>query len=155
MTFRIADEKDFEAVHEIMYQIFEKHLLRRPDIYRQGEPCSKKRYMNSVNNKDDIIILAEIEKNIVGVCHMIKKEIPDYPLLKPGYTALIEDFGVHKDYLRRGIGKALYAQAVKIAKSWQVVRLELNVWEVNTEARKFYEAIGLTPKTTIMEMKLG
>ena len=154
MILRIANENDFDRVHELMNQIFEKHLLRRPDIYKQGDPYTLEQYRNSLANKNEIIIIAEIEQMAVGVCHMLKIEFKEIPIMLQDCVAFIEDFCVDKEYQRHGIGKALYEEAVKRAEIWQADSLELNVWEINEEARKFYDAIGFKAKSTRMESKL-
>jgi len=154
MILRIANENDYDSVHELMYQIFEKHLLRRPDIYKEGNPFSVEQFKASLEDSNDIIILAENEQVVVGLCHMVKREIGEIPMLRPGCIAFIEDFCVHKEYQRRGLGRVLYEEAVKRAEIWQADSLELNVWEVNGEARKFYDAVGFKPKSTRMELKL-
>lgn len=154
MVFRDANENDFERVHELMYQIFKKHLLRRPDIYQDGDPYTLKQYASTLNNENEMIILAEKDNVVVGLCHMSKKDHRNNPTLKNKYTVFIEDFCVDKDYYRQGIGRALYNEAIRRAKMWNASSLELNVWEVNKEARKFYDAVGLKVKSTHMETKL-
>ncbi|MDY5912732.1 MAG: GNAT family N-acetyltransferase [Inconstantimicrobium porci] len=154
MIIREAEIKDFEGVHEIMRQIFELHLERRSDIYKEGEVYTLGQFENSLNNENESILVADIDGSIVGVCHMVKKDLRNILIYKIGCIAFIEDFGVHKDYKRQGIGRKLYDAAVKNAEKWNADSLELNVWEVNHEARKFYEAIGLKPKSTHMEVML-
>ena len=70
---------------------------------------------------------------------MVKKDLSSIPIYKISCIAFIEDFGVHKDFKRHGIGRKLYDEAVNKAKEWNADSLELNVWEVNHEARKFYD----------------
>jgi len=48
----------------------------------------------------------------------------------------------------------LYKEAITKFKLWDADSLDLNVWEVNEEARKFYDALGLRVKSTHMEFKL-
>ncbi|URZ14067.1 GNAT family N-acetyltransferase [Clostridium felsineum] len=154
MLIRTANESDFKVVHELMYQIFEKHLLGRPDIYKKGDPYSLEQFKAALNNENNVLLLAQIEDNVVGVCHMIKKEMKNYNVVKDSCTAFIEDFCVDKHYQRKGIGKELYEASIKKAKEWDARRLELNVWKINEEARKFYDAVGLRVQRTIMETSI-
>lgn len=141
-------------MHELMYQIFERHLVRRPDIYKQGDPYTLEQFHETLINKDETIILIEENQTVIGMCHMVKREIDKHPMLRPACIAYIEDFCVHKDYRRKGVGKTLYEQAIRQAELWDADTLELNVWEVNVEARKFYDSVGLKPKSTRMEYRL-
>ena len=54
----------------------------------------------------------------------------------------VEDLIVKSSPRRRGIGK----QLIKAAQEWCVSKgvdtLELNVWDANVDALKFYESIG-------------
>ncbi len=43
----------------------------------------------------------------------------------------------------------------KIAKENECSPIELNVWAFNDEAIKFYESIGMSVKTMILEKKLN
>lgn len=155
MVFRLAKENDFDMVHELMSQIFEIHLQRRPDVFKQGDPYTFEHYMESINNEDQMMIVAENDEMVVGVCHMVKRYRGKAQIVRERYLAFIEDFCVHKDYQRQGLGRALYEEAVKRAKTWNADSIELNVWKINEEARKFYDSIGLKPKSTIMEIKLN
>jgi len=155
MIVRVANENDFDRIHELMYQIFEKHLLRRPDIYKQGEIYTLEQHKKSLINKNELILLAESDQMVVGLFHMVKMEFKENPFMRQDYVAFIEDFCVDRDYQRHGIGKVLYEEVVKTAEAWQADSLELNVWEINEEARKFYDAIGFKAKSTRMEFKLN
>ncbi|OLP44518.1 GNAT family N-acetyltransferase [Rhizobium oryziradicis] len=51
--------------------------------------------------------------------------------------------GVHDDYQRRGIGRALLGELVAIADDWlNIKRLELTVYTDNTGAIALYESFG-------------
>ena len=53
-----------------------------------------------------------------------------------------------------GIGKTLMKEIEKIAKENNCVSVELNVWAFNESAIKFYEKIGMKPKTMILEKNI-
>lgn len=80
------------------------------------------------------MILAEGEQTVVGVCHMLKKVTEENTVIRQRCVAFIEDFCVHKNYQRQGMGKMLYKEAIRKSKLWETDSLELNVWEVNEEA---------------------
>ncbi len=53
--------------------------------------------------------------------------------------------GVHDDFTRRGIGRALLGEAIEIADDWlNLRRLELTVYADNSAAIALYESFGFT-----------
>lgn len=58
--------------------------------------------------------------------------------------------GVHDDFTRRGIGRALLGEAVAIADQWlNLRRLELTVYTDNTAAIALYESVGFKVEGTM------
>jgi GNAT superfamily N-acetyltransferase len=53
-----------------------------------------------------------------------------------------------------GIGKALFRKAIDWGREKGCHNLTLHVWEANPGAQAFYEALGLKPQYTSMEMIL-
>ena len=52
---------------------------------------------------------------------MVKKDLRNILIYKIGCIAFIEDFGVHKDFKRHGIGRKLYDETVNKAKEWNAI----------------------------------
>ena len=154
MIIRSAKESDFEEIHNLMYQIFELHFLRRPDIYKEGYSYTLKEFTDTLKNEDEMMLTAEVDGKVAGVCHMVKKSFDENSFIRKRCIAYIEDFCVDKAYKRHGIGRSLFNESLEASKSWGADSLELNVWEVNNEARKFYDSVGLKPKSTRMELTL-
>jgi GNAT superfamily N-acetyltransferase len=61
---------------------------------------------------------------------------------------------VDQDYRRKGIGRMLFNYLVDFAKNFGANVLELDVWEFNKEAFRFYEEMGMETVTRKMERKL-
>lgn len=58
--------------------------------------------------------------------------------------------GVHDDYVRRGIGRALMHEIATIADQWlNVLRLELTVYTDNEPALKLYRSFGFEVEGTL------
>lgn len=154
MIIRTANENDFERIHDLMYQIFEVHYLKRPDIYKEGYSYTIEEFKKTLDSSGEIMLVAECRGSAAGVCHMVKKLHEEDSFTRKRCTAYIEDFCTDKNYKRQGIGRALFNEAVKASKKWNADSIELNVWEVNEDARKFYDSVGLKPKSTRMEIVL-
>ncbi|MFN6942883.1 MAG: GNAT family N-acetyltransferase [Parvibaculum sp.] len=60
--------------------------------------------------------------------------------------------GVHDDFTRRGIGRALLGEAIQIADHWlNLRRLELTVYADNSAAIALYESFGFTVEGRMAE----
>ena len=69
-------------------------------------------------------------------------------------TLYIDDLCVDECERGTGVGRALYEHVKAYAKEIGCYNLTLNVWECNEGAKRFYEAMGLIPRNTLMETVL-
>lgn len=51
----------------------------------------------------------------------------------------------------KGVGRILYNAALAFARAHDCYNVTLNVWELNTSAKAFYQKMGLVPLRTTME----
>ena len=66
----------------------------------------------------------------------------------------VTEFGVDQEYRRQGIGKQMldFIKIYAATKNFDTV--ELDVWEFNKGALKFYESQGFTTYRRFMEFKM-
>ena len=93
------------------------------------------------------------EGKVVGFCiSEIRKS--EGVALVPRVTLHIKNFAVDENYRRKGIGKALYSEAVKRGKAVGAEAVDLKVFAFNAQAVEFYKSIGMTVKNYIMEKQI-
>ncbi len=95
-----------------------------------------------LKNKDKIIIIAEENKNILGLLICKIKIINEHINLKDARILSIDELGVRKNMQKKGIGKLLIDEAKKIGKENLCDRLE------------FYKKVGFKEQRTIFEMEI-
>lgn len=61
---------------------------------------------------------------------------------------------VEKDYRGRGIGRALYEDAIRIARELGYRKITIDVFDANGNSRNFHESIGFEPIYTIYQREL-
>ena len=66
----------------------------------------------------------------------------------------VHEFGVDENLRRSGVGKALIAFIKEDAKEKGFDRIELNMWEFNEGALRFYESVGFKTYRRYMEFEL-
>ena len=87
---------------------------------------------------------------IVGVAVGQMRTAPEFPAFIPQRWGVLDVLVVDPAWRRQGIGKrlarAVEAWAIQSGAPW----VEVNVYDINAEARRFYEALGYLP----LSMKL-
>lgn len=153
---RNATENDAKTISELLKYIANLHATRRPDIYRDGEIAKfdEDGVKELINNPENLILSAEIDGNVVGYTISQIKTVKDHAILRDRKVYYIDDFCVDPTRQRSGIGKKLMSACIDDAKKRDCGKVELNVWEMNTEARSFYEACGMKTQRRQMELTL-
>lgn len=154
MKTRFLSQSDFPAVNRIVRQVHHLHVENRPDVYRAADPFPKAEFDRLLAGVNGFALVAEDAGQIVGFCEMTMKAPPDNSLLQPRIVALIEDICVDEAYRKKGVGGLLFDAASQAARQRGAVSLELGVWAFNETARRFYEDMGMTERSRVMELKL-
>ena len=153
MRIRDLTIEDFDAVNDLFMQMHDLHAAGRPDLYRKiDKPTTTKAwdYEASLEDKDMIMLGAEADGKIVGVCTVAIRR-PESKALVPRVFAEIENLAVDEKYRRKGIGKALYHTAAMRAKAYGAQTVELKVYRFNGTAAAFYKSLGMTVQSYTME----
>lgn len=140
---RFAKKEDLERVNELRRQVNDTHVQGRPDIFKPGFGREMEELVYAMwEDTDKNIIVAERDGVICGMAcveYVTKPESP-YSLERKIYH--ITEFCVDKAFRRQGVGTELFAFARRDAREKGYPGMELDVWEFNEAAAKFYEAVG-------------
>lgn len=153
MILRDLTLGDFDAVNNLFMQLHNLHVTHRPDIFKKIEkPTTPEAwdFEASLADENKILLGAEFDGEIVGLCFVIIRK-PQNKTLVPRICAFIDDIVVDENYRGNGIGTALYNEAVKRAKVYGAVSIELGVSEFNTDALSFYKSLGMAVQSYKME----
>lgn len=149
---RLAEEKDLACVNEIREQVNDIHVNGRPDIFRPGfcKEMQELVYQMWKSENSDILV---VERNgeICGMScveYVLKPESP-YNLERKYYHII--EFAVHEKFRRQGVATELFNYIKKDAMERGYDRIELDMWEFNESARKFYESVGFYTYRRYME----
>jgi GNAT superfamily N-acetyltransferase len=118
-------------------------MFETPDV----QPRSEAYFADLLNREDSAVFVADAGR-VVGVAFGLLRSAPEFPVFRRQRWGVLDGLVVDPTWRRRGIGKRLtYAVegwALESGAPW----IELNVYEFNTEARRFYEALGYLPFST-------
>ena len=153
---RKAQKKDIPKIGDLLSQVDLVHYNGRPDIFKIGRKYSDDELVELLCDKERPILVSVNESDeVMGYCFCIFKQHLNNPVLTDIKTLYIDDLCVDKNLRGKHIGKELYEAAVNLAKENGCYNLTLNVWNCNPSAMRFYEAQGLIPQKTEMELILN
>lgn len=144
MQIRAADAPDVASIEALFEELDALHCQRLPYRFRAsvGPVRSPEYLIQLVRGPDTAILLAEDAGNMLGFIHLALRTTPELPLFVPRRFALVENLIVAERARRRGVGRALMAEAEAWAHGRGVDSVELTVYEINDEAVAFYRALG-------------
>ncbi len=155
MDIRQANNNDITQMIQLLYEVAKLHSEKRPDVFKiKSHEEIKSNLEEMIQDESNIILIAEDKQIVVGVIICKIREINNHTNLKNTKVLWINEICVKQEYRRNGIGHSLIEKAKEIAKANNCLRLELNCWELNEGAMKFYENQGLTTQKRVMEINI-
>jgi ribosomal protein S18 acetylase RimI-like enzyme len=154
-VIRAATPADYEATCALFDGLDALHREQLPWLFRApvGRARSRDHFDELVSSQRSSILLA-VARGIVGVVTVRLQRAPDRAVFIPQDWGVIDEIIVLASWRRRGIG----AQLARAAEHWANERgaawVELGVYDFNTEARSFYEALGYLPVSTKLRRPL-
>jgi len=155
MNIVLANENHIPGMLRLLQQVGQVHRDIRPDIFRDGAQKYDAAALGELL-KDPArpIFIYEENGKVLGYCFCIHKQYAGDPVLADRKELYIDDLCVDEACRGRGLATALYRHVTEYAKRSGCQFLTLNVWAGNDNAQRFYEHMGMTPRSTTMESKL-
>lgn len=152
MNIRFATEADLPRVNELRRQVNDVHVAGKPEMFRAdfGEALQAHLY-TLFSQEDHAVLVAETEAGIVGFACVKFVDRPETPYRSAPRYLDVDEFGVDESCRRQGIGRELFGAIRELARERGLNRIELNMWEFNEGALKFYESIGFSTFRRYME----
>lgn len=152
MEIRDMESKDYPEIDRLMKELHEPHVKGRPDLYTELEhPYSREEFEKIVSDPEIIAILAEEKSVVIGLCIGTLRKKSGMVEMK---TMYIEDLIVDRNFRGKGIASQLYEEMEERGRNTGAKRLDLMVWEFNSDAKRFYEKQGMRPQRYIYEKEL-
>ena len=149
---RPAEPKDLEAVNTLLGQVLAVHHATRPDLFRPiGKKYTDQEILAIFENPDTPVFVYEREGAVLGYAFCALRH-QDSGALMPLTTLYLDDLCVRESARGLHVGTALFEYVKAFAKENGCHNITLHVWEGNSAARAFYEAQGMTPQYTSMEL---
>ena len=151
-VIRPAEPRDLEAVNTLLGQVLAVHHAIRPDLFRPvGKKYTDEELLAIFGNPDTPVFVYEREGAVLGYAFCALRH-QDSGALMPLTTLYLDDLCVRESARGLRIGTALFEYVKAFAKEKGCHNITLHVWEGNSAARAFYEAQGMAPQYTSMEL---
>jgi ribosomal protein S18 acetylase RimI-like enzyme len=143
---RAATRADYDALCMVIQEIDAFHADAIPHFFQHfdGPARSWTWFMDALDNPDSILIVAEQDGKIVGYLWGLVRTSADMPMIVPRRWLVVDNLAVAATHRGQGVGRALMEHAHEWARGQGMTEVELTVWEFNTGAIAFYEALGYT-----------
>lgn len=148
-TIRSARFDDYAQACRLSDALDELHRDRLPWMFKtpDDQPRSEAYFGDLLNRQDSAVFVADAGQ-VVGIAFGLLRSAPEFPVFRQQRWGVLDGLVVDPTWQRRGIGKRLTHAVEEWALESGGAWIELNVYEFNTEARRFYEALGYLPFST-------
>jgi ribosomal protein S18 acetylase RimI-like enzyme len=148
---RLIEKEDINDVLNLLKQVNYVHYIKRPDIFKPNTKYDYDELLNLIGDKLNPIFVYVENNRVLGyaMTNTIKHE--NSRLLTDIKTLYIDDICVDENERGKGIATKIYRHVEQYAKENNYYNITLNVWEINPEARAFYDKMDLKPLKTTME----
>jgi diamine N-acetyltransferase len=150
IILRPLSKTDYAAYLDRITELDALHREALPDIFRAPEPGEPQRtvdYFEALLDDPAVLLLgAWIDDQLAGFAHALLQEVEQRWIRVGRRYVVIDNLAVGPDWQRRGLGAALVDAVADWARERGASQLELDVWEANVGALRFYEDVGFVPQ---------
>ncbi|MBO6081477.1 MAG: GNAT family N-acetyltransferase [Bacteroidales bacterium] len=149
---RKAEARDLGAVGRLLEDVLRIHNAGRPDLFRPtGKKYSDEALLAIFAEPQTPVFVYDLDGTVLGYafCAFQRQEADN---LMPITTLYVDDICVDPAARGQGVGRALFDFVKAFAQEQGCHNITLHVWECNPGAKAFYEALGMVPQYTSMEL---
>jgi GNAT superfamily N-acetyltransferase len=157
MQLRPLTSNDYSAYIERVIELDMVHREVLPDVFRaadDGLVRTREYFEAQISDPDMLLLGAWVEGELGGYVHAMLRTIAHEWIRVGRCYVCIDNLAVGPRWQRRGLGQALVDAVADWARSRGATQLELDVWEVNVGALRFYEEIGFEPRRRSLARRL-
>jgi len=151
---RPARMRDLDRVAALWSAITHHHAHLDPLFrMRSGAEDELRELLTAMlRDRDAVILVYDLDGDLPGMCIVRIDHAP--PILEEVERAEITDLGVRPDLRRKGVGRALVAEAMRWIQASGVQRVEVQVAHRNVEGQAFWRAAGFGDFMDVLHKRL-
>jgi len=150
-----AESRHIPGMLRLLGQVGQVHHEIRPDIFRDGALKYDEAALEELLREENKpIFIGEDGGRVLGYCFCVVKDYRGSGVQTDRVELYIDDLCVEQSCRGQGVATALYRYVKAYAKEMGYSHISLNVWCGNENAQRFYEKMGMTPRSMMMEQPL-
>jgi len=145
MLLRPLSSDDYAAYLQRVEELDAFHREALPEFFRtpEGEPArTREHFEKSLGDPDVLLLGAWVDGELAGFAHAIVRTIEQRWIVVGRRDVIIDNLAVGPRWQRRGLATALIDGVAEWARQRGAQQLQLDVWEANAGALRFYEDVG-------------
>jgi ribosomal protein S18 acetylase RimI-like enzyme len=151
MSVRRATLADVHVLAELNAVVQQMHHDVAPDWFKPPETAPALDYFREALRSDDVhTFVAEADGAVRAYALVRLHRLPETALTHGGLVVDLDQISVDPGYRGRGLARELIDHVRSMASDAGATRLQLMVWEFNTNARAVFERAGFTAAMTRM-----
>lgn len=155
MELRFAGPEDIPGLQKLLLQVGAVHHQLRPDLFRPGAIKYTRQELEALLADPARPIFVAVEENVVlGYAFLVHRSYDETGATTRREEIYVDDVCVDEARRGQGIATALLERVLAYAKERHCQFVTLNVWSGNDTAQRFYEGLGMTPRSCNMEIKV-
>jgi GNAT superfamily N-acetyltransferase len=144
MNIRHADTRDSLCLSSLCMDVQSLHAEHHPDLFKmpQNEDFAVSFFDELLADPAASIFIAEEGEEAIGyvLCKLIERA--ENPFAYANRFLMIDQISVRPSVRGQGVGTALIQRSEALGKELNVHRIQLDSWDFNVEAHKFFEHSG-------------
>lgn len=156
ILIRKISEKDFGNINKLFIKVDEYHRINLSSIFEKKENIGRTiEYLKNIcNSEESELFVAEYDNEIVGIVEInIKRTVNNF-LKKDREWVSLDTIMIKEKYRNNGIGEMLMDTVLDWSREKNINRIELNVYEFNKSAIKFYQRLGFETLNRTMYIEI-
>ncbi len=156
INIRRAVEADYHAVNLLYRNTYNIYYQNIPESYKKApsDLLSKGTFLNILEDKNSLMIVAENKKRVVGVLYAMIESADDDEVTHGYHRVSIDEVSVDPEFRSMRIGSKLLKKAEDWARQNKITDLTTLVYAFNNRAGKFYQNNGYVPYSVKLNKKI-
>ena len=157
MEIRYAAPSDAAVISALNRTVQALHAAAHPALFKPPSPdtFSPTEVAALMDLPGHVFLIASVDEMPAGYLYLQVVRRPESAIRRAFDQVYINHISVDEAYQGLGVGSALMAAAVDLARAEGITHLELDVWAFNDHARVFFERQGFTVYNQRLWMDLG
>jgi len=145
MVFEIEETADFSVIARLNEDVQNLHHELYPEEFKPFDiNQAEKAFKRILADSGVTAFLTKKEGKAIGYIICMIKTRAESEFQYPNTSLLIDQILVLTAYRKQGVAKALLEKAIDLARDKGISHMELNHWETNAAAGKFFVKNGFT-----------